>query len=60
MKELGPSDAYIKRSKEPGLRLRCDFCSSCFVYNCDGSTAVHHNIHFDQREYLSKIEVPDG
>lgn len=57
MKELGPSPAYVERGKDPSLRQRCDFCSRCFVYNCDGSTAMHHDIHFDERKYLEEIDA---
>lgn len=60
MKELGPSPAYKERAKDPSLRQNCDFCAACFVYNCDGSTAMHHELHFNPKEYLDGYETTEN
>jgi hypothetical protein len=52
MRDEGPSPAYAERSKNPTNRVNCDFCSRCFVYNCDGSTAQHHDIHLTAGSYF--------
>lgn len=59
MRTMGPSDAYLERSRS-SLRQYCDFCAACFVYNCDGSTALHNDIHLSVNEYFSRPEELDA